>query len=105
MNYTLALTEMKTKMPNTKLIISGLPPRHNNMEICTRVKDYNEEMKQWCDTNDMTFISNEEMFEYKSGDVDTESYVMTGHTPAVHLTRKATVYMLEKKGCSSINSF
>ena len=92
---TLALTEMKTKMPNTKLIISGLPPRHNNMEIRMKVKDYNEEMKQWCDTNDMTFINNEEMFEYKSGDVDTESYVMTGHTPAVHLTRKATVRMLK----------
>ena len=94
-NYTLALTEMKTKMPNTKLIISGLPPRHSNMEIRMKVKDYNEEMKQWCDTNDMTFINNEEMFEYKSGDVYTESYVMTGHTPAVHLTRKATVRMLE----------
>ena len=31
----------------------------------------------------------------KSGEVDCQSYVMTGKTPAVHITRKATIRMLE----------
>ena len=58
--YTLALTEMKTKLRNTKLVIAGLPPRHNTTEIRTKVKDCNEEMKKWCDANEMTYINNEE---------------------------------------------
>ena len=86
---------MKTKLPNTKLVIAGLPPRHNTMEIRTKVKDYNEEMKKWCDANEMTYINNEELFEFRSGEVDCQSYVMTGKTPAVHITRKATIRMLE----------
>ena len=93
--YTLALTETKDKFPDSKLVISGLPPRHKSVEIRTKVKDYNDEMKKWCETNNMTFINNEELFEFRSGEVDTGSYIMTGETPAVHLTRKATVRMLE----------
>ena len=36
-----------------------------------------------CETNDVTYISNEELFEFRSVEVDSGSYVRTGHTPAV----------------------
>ena len=65
-NYVMALTETKVKFPETKLVIAGLPPRHKSLEIRTKVKDYNQSMKQWCETNNMDFVNNEELFEYKT---------------------------------------
>ena len=94
-DYAVLITEAKTKFPNSKLVVAGIPPRHHSYEIQTKVKDYNEAMDKWCKTNGMDFINNEEMFEFKSGEVDKGSYVMTGQTPAVHLTRPATLRMLE----------
>ena len=94
-NYVMALTETKVNFPETKLVIAGLPPRHKSLEILTKVKDYNQSMKQWCETNNMDFVNNEELFEYKTGEVDRSSYIMSGPTPAVHLTRSATLRMLE----------
>ena len=93
--YSLALTEEKAKFPETKLVVAGLPPHPNTAEIRTKVKDYNEVMSKWCETNGMDYINNEEMFEFRSGDIDKSFYVMTGATPAVHLTRSATVRMLK----------
>ena len=93
--YSLALTEVKAKFPETKLVVAGLPSRHNTAEIRTKVKDYNEAMSKWCETNGMDYINNNEMFEFKSGDIDKSSYLMTCATPAVHLTRSATVRMME----------
>ena len=94
-DYAVLITEAKTKFPNSKLVVAGIPPRHHSSEIRTKVKDYNEAMDKWCKTNGMDFINNEEMFEFKSGEVDKGSYVMTGQTPAVHLTCPATLRMLE----------
>ena len=53
---------------------------------------YNKSIKKWCKS--VTFIDNETLFEYKSGEVDGGSYIMTGITPAVHLTRAATIRIL-----------
>ena len=43
----------------------------------------------------MDFINNEEMFEFRSGEVDSGSYVMDGPMPGIHLTRPETIRMLE----------
>jgi lysophospholipase L1-like esterase len=94
-DYEFTLTESKVKFPEAEIIVAGLPPRHHSVEIRTKVKDYNDRMKRWCNTNDVKYIDNEDLFEYRSGDVDNTSYVMTGATPALHLTRSATVRMLE----------
>ena len=94
-DYAVAITEAKTKFPDTKMVVAGLPPRHNTVETRTKVKDYNQSMKEWCTANNMNFVDNEGLFEFKSGDVDSGSYIMTGATPAVHLTRHATVRLLE----------
>ena len=94
-DYSLTLTETKAKFPDSKLVIAGLPPRHNSVEIRTKTKDFNEAMKNWCDANNMDFINNEEMFEFRSGEVDSGSYIMDGPMPGIHLTRPATIRMLE----------
>ena len=73
-DYAVLITEAKTKFPNSKLVVAGIPPRHHSSEIQTKVKDYNEAMDKWCKTNGMDFINNEEMFEFKSGEVDKGSY-------------------------------
>ena len=78
-----------------KVAVAGLPPRHKTDEIRTKVKDYNEAMSKWCDTNTVDFINNEDLFEFRSGEVDKGSYIMTGATPAVHLTRQASLRMLD----------
>ena len=52
-------------------------------------------MNKWCKANSVEFIDNESMFEFKTGEVDTSSYIMTGATPAIHLTRSATIRMIE----------
>ena len=93
--YSVTLTETKTKFPDVKLVVAGLPPRHHSNEMRTKTKDYNEAMKKWCQVNNVSFIDNETLFEYRSGEVDTSSFVMSGATPAVHLTRPATIRMLK----------
>jgi lysophospholipase L1-like esterase len=93
--YAMALTQTKAKLPDTKLVVAGLPPRHHSTEIRTKVKDYNEEMNKWCKANNIDFIDNEMLYEFKTGEVDVSSYIMTGVTPAVHLTQPATLRMLE----------
>ena len=93
--YVMTLTDTKAKYPDTKLVVAGLPPRHNSTETRTKVKDYNDEMNKWCKANSVEFIDNESMFEFKTGEVDTSSYIMTGATPAIHLTRSATIRMME----------
>ena len=93
--YSVTLTETKTKFPDVKLVVAGLPPRHHSNEMRTKTKDYNEAMKKWCQVNNVSFIDNETLFEYRSGEVDTSSFVMSGVTPAVHLTRPATIRMLK----------
>jgi hypothetical protein len=94
-DYTVTITEAKAKLPDTKIVVAGLPPRHNTIETRTKVKDYNQAMNEWCSANHIDFIDNENLFEFKSGDVDCGSYIMTGATPAVHLTRPATRRMLQ----------
>ena len=32
-------------------------------------------MNRWCETNDVIYISNEELFEFRSGEVDSGSYI------------------------------
>ena len=43
----------------------------------------------------MDFINNVEMFEFRSGEVDSGSSIMNGPMPGIHLTRPATICMLE----------
>ena len=93
--YTVSLTKMKEKFPNTKVVVAGLPPHHPTNKIRTKTKGYNESLKKCCDTNNICFIENESLFEYRSGEVDVTSYIMTGATPAVHLTRSATIRLLK----------
>ena len=40
-------------------------------------------------------MDNENPFEYRTGEVDKDAFVMTGATPAVQLTRKGTIRLLE----------
>ena len=93
--YEVLLTSIKEKFPESKVIMSGLPPRFHSDTIRTKVKDFNENMKKWSEKNQIQFIDNEIPFEYRTGEIDQGSYVMTGTTPAVHLTRKGTVRLLE----------
>ena len=51
-------------------------------------------MKEWCTTNNIKYVENEQLFEFRNGDIDEGSYIMTGETPAVHLTRPATIRLL-----------
>jgi lysophospholipase L1-like esterase len=94
-DYALMLTNVKTKFPDAKVIVSGLPPRFSNETIRTKAKDLNESLKKWADENEIQFIENEESFELKSGDVDKSAYVMTGEMPRLHLNRSGTVRLLE----------
>ena len=52
-------------------------------------------MRKWCQANSMSDVNNDDPFEFRSGEVDCGSYVMSGATPAVHLNRPGTVRMLE----------
>ena len=52
-------------------------------------------MKKWCETKRVKYVVNEELFEYKSGDVDCSSYIITGKNPGGHLIRTATIKILE----------
>ena len=94
-DYSLTLMKTKAKFPDSKLVIAGLPPRHNSVEIRTKIKGFNEAMKNSCDANNMDFRNNEEMFKIRSGEVDSGSYVMNGTMPGIHLNRPATIRMLE----------
>ena len=71
--YVMTLTDTKAKYPDTKLVVAGLPPRHNSTETRTKVKDYNDEMNKWCKANSVEFINNESMFEFKTGEVEPHS--------------------------------
>ena len=93
--YELLLTETKKKFPESSLIISGLPPRFHNDIIHTKVKDFNEKIRNWSEQNKIKFVDNEAIFEYRNGDIDKDSYIMSGDMPALHLKRKATVKVLE----------
>ena len=46
-------------------------------------------------SNQIRYIDNEAPFEFRNGDIDTDSYVMTGDMPAIHLKRNATMRLLE----------
>ena len=52
-------------------------------------------MKEWCTTNNIKYVENEQLFEFRNGNIDEGSYIMTGETPAVHLTRRATIRLLK----------
>ena len=71
--YELLLTETKKKFPESSLIISGLPPRFHNDIIHTKVKDFNEKMRNWSEQNKIKFVDNEAIFEYRNGDIDKDS--------------------------------
>lgn len=93
--YVALLTEVKDKLPDSKVIVSGLPPRFPSEAVRTKVKDLNESMKKWTSENHIPFVNNEDPFELKSGAVDCSAFVMTGATPCIHLNRKGTVRLLE----------
>ena len=93
--YATMLTETRDKFPESKLIVSGLPPRFKNEEIRTKIKDFNELIETWSNENEIQFINTEEEFELRSGEVDTSAYVMTGEMPKLHLNRHGTIRMLK----------
>ena len=93
-DYSMVLAETKDKFPKVKLVVAGLPPRHHSDEIRTKTKDFNNSMMHWCQANDVHYVENESLFEFRTGEVDVGSYIMTGATPAVHLTRTATIRLL-----------
>ena len=103
--YSVLVTDIKAKFPDTNVVIAGLPPRFKNNETRTKVKDFNESTKKWCAENEIKFIENESPFELRNGEVDESVFVMTGEHPAVHLTRKGTIRLLEnlKKSEASLN--
>ena len=86
--YELLLTETKKKFPERT-------PRFHNDIIHTKVKDFNEKMRNWSEQNKIKFVDNKAIFEYRNGDIDKDSYIMSGDMPALHLKRKATVKVLE----------
>ena len=54
--------KQKTKFPNARLIVSGLPPQFPDEETRCKVKDFNQVTNQvtkdWCRVNDMPFVDN-----------------------------------------------
>ena len=94
-NYATLLSEVKAKFPESKMVISGLPPRFPTNELRTKISDFNEAIKKWSEENELDFISNQEPFELKTGEVDSSVYIMTGPTPGVHLNRRGTLGLLE----------
>lgn len=94
-DYVALLTQIKDKLPETSVVISGLPPRFPDESVRTQVKDLNETMNKWANENQIQFVDNEAPFELKSGAVDSSAYVMSGATPCVHLNRRGTIRWLE----------
>ena len=94
-DYTMMLSEIKDKFPDSTLVVSGLPPRFPSQETRTKVKDLNESTKKWCIINNVKFIDNEMPFKLRTGDIDASVYITTGATPNIHLNRKGTIRMLE----------
>ena len=45
-------------------------------------------MKAWSEQNEITYIDNEPIFEFRNVDVDVDSYVMHGEMPALHGSTK-----------------
>ena len=93
--YAVLLSDIKTKFPESEVVVSGLPPRFHVENIREKVKDFNNNSKKWCAANNMKYIDNEPMFELRNGEIDTSVYVTTGETPNVHLTRRGTIRILE----------
>ena len=93
--YVTMLTETKEKHPESKLIVTGLPPRFRDNLIRTKVKDFNDRMKTWSDKNEIQYVSTDEEFELRSGEVDSSAYIMTGDMPKLHLNREGTIRMLK----------
>ena len=93
--YAVLLSDIKTKFPESEVVVSGLPPRFHGENIREKVKDFNNNSKKWCAANNMKYIDNEPMFELRNGEIDTSVYVTTGETPNVHLTRRGTIRILE----------
>ena len=71
------LTERRNRFPESNIIISGLP-RFNNDTIWAKVKQFNEHMRKWSKQNQIRYVDNEAPFKFRNGDIDTDSYVMTG---------------------------
>ena len=51
-DYDTLVAETKTKFPDARFIISGLPPRFPDEETRCKVKDFNQVTKDWCRVND-----------------------------------------------------
>ena len=94
-DYASLITEAKVKFPDSKIVVSGLPPRFPSDEIRTKVSDLNDSVNQWCTENGLQFVNNQEPFELKNGEIDSSVYIMSGATPAVHLDRRGTVRLLD----------
>ena len=94
-SYVTMLTEAKERFPESELIVSGLPPRFRDDKIRTKVKDLNESIRSWANENQISFISVEDEFELKSGEVDSSAYIMTGEMPKLHLNLQGTIRMLK----------
>ena len=62
----MVLAETKDKFPNVKLVVAGLPPRHHSDEIRTKTKDFNNSMMHWCQANDVYYVKNESLFEFRT---------------------------------------
>ena len=92
--YVAFITEVKDKLPNARVVIAGLPPRFPDETVRTKVKNLNERLKKWANENQLLFINNEDLFELKSGTVDSSAFVMTGTSPGIHLNRKGTIRWL-----------
>jgi hypothetical protein len=94
-DYSLLIAEMHEKLPDTKVIISGLAPRFKDNIIKNKVKEFNTRMAAWSQENDVEFIDNEVPFELRTGEVDSSAYIMKGSMPGIHLTRDGTIRLLK----------
>ena len=94
-NYTMLVAETNEKLPDSKVIISGLPPRFKDEKIRAKVKKFNQELQTWAGQQNIQFVDNEVPFELRSGDIDLSAYVTTGECPNVHLNRNGTIRLIK----------
>ena len=59
-DYAIALANTKTKFPGAKVVVAGIPPGHRSTEIRTKTRNYSEAMKDWCTTNNIKYVENEQ---------------------------------------------